>query len=163
MFTPRFQAGDMISHLESQLFLRDRIISGRISFDGHIRNIMPLSRTTEHYILPSFIDGHVHGKGRTDTMDGVAAIKTLFRFHLAHDTTPLLLTTITIPWAEVMGTLRAVADVCDWGAQDGSRIHGAHLGVPFVSPTSWVPSCRSISNRQAGMWPKRSQPALSAS
>ncbi|GBR46222.1 N-acetylglucosamine-6-phosphate deacetylase [Gluconobacter roseus] len=123
-----------MSHLEGRLVLRDRIVSGRVSFDSHIRDIAPLSETTDRYILPGFIDGHVHGGGGADTMDGVAAIETLSRFHLAHGTTTILPTTITAPWPEVMDALRAVAEVCDRGVQAGPRIHGAHLEGPFVSP-----------------------------
>lgn len=121
-------------HLEGRLVLRDRIVSGQVSFDSHIRNITPLADTPNRYILPGFIDGHVHGGGGADTMDGVAAIETLSRFHLAHGTTTILPTTITAPWQEVMDALRAVALVRDQGVQNGPRIHGAHLEGPFVSP-----------------------------
>ncbi len=124
----------MMSHLDGRVVLRDRIVSGRVSFDSHIRDITPLPEASERYILPGFIDGHVHGGGGADTMDGTAAIETLSRFHLAHGTTTILPTTITAPWADVMDALRAVAEVCDRGVQAGPRIHGAHLEGPFVSP-----------------------------
>lgn len=124
----------MMLHLDGRIVLRDRVVSGRVSFDSHIRDITPLSGAVERYILPGFIDGHVHGGGGADTMDGVAAIETLSRFHLAHGTTTILPTTITAPWPEVMDALRAVASVCDRGLEDGPRIHGAHLEGPFVSP-----------------------------
>ncbi|MFT8346781.1 N-acetylglucosamine-6-phosphate deacetylase [Gluconobacter oxydans] len=123
-----------MSHLDGRVVLRDRIVSGRVSFDSHIRDITPLPEASERYILPGFIDGHVHGGGGADTMDGTAAIETLSRFHLAHGTTTILPTTITAPWADVMDALRAVAEVCDRGVQAGPRIHGAHLEGPFVSP-----------------------------
>lgn len=84
----------MMSHLDGRIVLRDRVVSGRVSFDSHIRDIAPLSEASERYILPGFIDGHVHGGGGADTMDGVAAIETLSRFHLGHGTTTILPTTI---------------------------------------------------------------------
>ncbi|GBR66927.1 N-acetylglucosamine-6-phosphate deacetylase [Gluconobacter kanchanaburiensis NBRC 103587] len=121
-------------HLEGNIVLRDRVVSGRVGFDSHIREIMPLPAVVERYILPGFIDGHVHGGGGADTMDGVAAIETLSRFHLRHGTTTILPTTITAPWSDVMNALRAVAEVCDRGLRDGPRIYGAHLEGPFVSP-----------------------------
>ncbi len=124
----------MMVHLDGRLVLRDRIVSARVSFDSHIRDITPLPGTVDRYILPGFIDGHVHGGGGADTMDGVAAIETLSRFHLRHGTTTILPTTITAPWAEVMDALRAVAAVHDRGVESGPRIHGAHLEGPFVSP-----------------------------
>lgn len=124
----------MISHLDGNLVLRDRIVPGRVTFDSHIRDLEPLKNAGKRYILPGFIDGHVHGGGGADTMDGVDAIKTLARFHMAHGTTTILPTTITAPWNKVMTALKAVAEVCKNGVKNGPRIHGAHLEGPFVSP-----------------------------
>ncbi|GAN89519.1 N-acetylglucosamine-6-phosphate deacetylase [Gluconobacter frateurii M-2] len=124
----------MTSHLDGNLVLRDRIVPGRVTFDSHIRDLEPLKNAGKRYILPGFIDGHVHGGGGADTMDGVEAIKTLARFHMAHGTTTILPTTITAPWSEVMAALKAVAEVCKNGIENGPRIHGAHLEGPFVSP-----------------------------
>ncbi|WP_175282573.1 N-acetylglucosamine-6-phosphate deacetylase [Gluconobacter morbifer] len=123
-----------MSYLDGQIVLRDRIVAGRVHFDSHIRQIDPASTASDRYILPGFIDGHVHGGGGADTMDGVDAIETLSRFHLDHGTTTILPTTITAPWSDVMDTLRAVKEVCDRGIRNGPRVHGAHLEGPFVSP-----------------------------
>ncbi|MFT8355115.1 MAG: N-acetylglucosamine-6-phosphate deacetylase [Gluconobacter japonicus] len=124
----------MISHLDGNLVLRDRIVPGRVTFDSHIRDLEPLKNAGKRYILPGFIDGHVHGGGGADTMDGVEAIETLARFHMAHGTTTILPTTITAPWDDVISALKAVAEVCERGIENGPRIHGAHLEGPFVSP-----------------------------
>ena len=124
----------MTSHLDGNLVLRDHIVPGRVTFDSHIRDLEPLKNAGKRYILPGFIDGHVHGGGGADTMDGVEAIETLARFHMAHGTTTILPTTITAPWNDVMSALRAVAEVCKHGIENGPRIHGAHLEGPFVSP-----------------------------
>lgn len=124
----------MTSFLDGNLVLRDRIVPGRVGFDSHVRTVEPRVDVGTRYILPGFIDGHVHGGGGADTMDGAAAIETLSRFHLAHGTTTILPTTITAPWVEVMGALRAVAEVRRGGLDAGPRVHGAHLEGPFVSP-----------------------------
>ena len=48
------------------------------------------------YILPGFIDLHVHGGGGADAMDAtVQALKTMARTHAAHGTTALVPTTMT--------------------------------------------------------------------
>lgn len=120
--------------LEGRIVLPRRIMPGRIVFDGQIRAIAPCSEAPRHYILPGFIDCHVHGGDGADTMDGAAAIGRLSRFHLAHGTTTILPTTITRPWSDVMDALRAVAEVRRAGVPDGPDIHGAHLEGPFVSP-----------------------------
>ncbi|GAA4484574.1 N-acetylglucosamine-6-phosphate deacetylase [Gluconacetobacter asukensis] len=120
--------------LEGRVVLPQRIMPGRIAFDGHIREIAACPDAPRHYILPGFIDCHVHGGDGADTMDGVAAIGRLSRFHLSHGTTTILPTTITRPWPDVMDALRAIAEVRRVGVANGPDIHGAHLEGPFVSP-----------------------------
>ncbi|GBR06553.1 N-acetylglucosamine-6-phosphate deacetylase [Acetobacter oeni] len=120
--------------LSGQIVLPDRILPGCLSFEGRIDEIVPDTSAPERYILPGFIDGHVHGGDGADTMDGVEAIHHLSRYHMAHGTTTILPTTITRPWADVMSALHAVAEVCRTGIKSGPRVHGVHLEGPFVSP-----------------------------
>lgn len=47
-----------MAYLEGRIVLRDHIVSGRVDFDSHIREIVPQSGVPERYILPGFIDGH---------------------------------------------------------------------------------------------------------
>lgn len=124
----------MTRHLDGQLVLPDRVLPGRVTFDTHIRAIDSLASVPNRYILPGFVDGHVHGGGGADTMDGPDAIRTLSRFHMSHGTTTILPTTITAPWADVMAALCAIAEIHEAGVEKGPRIHGAHLEGPFVSP-----------------------------
>ena len=49
------------------------------------------------YILPGFIDLHVHGGGGADVMEGGDAIETITRTHARFGTTSLLATTMTAP------------------------------------------------------------------
>jgi N-acetylglucosamine-6-phosphate deacetylase len=131
---------DAIMILEGSLVLPDRVAAGRITFDGTIHAIAVDGAVEDsgdgaaRYILPGFIDAHVHGGDGADTMDGVGAIRRLARFHLAHGTTTILPTTITRPWPDVMDALHAVAEAMRAGPADGPVIHGAHLEGPFVSP-----------------------------
>nr|WP_242403035.1 N-acetylglucosamine-6-phosphate deacetylase [Deinococcus deserti] len=85
-------------------------------------------------ILPGFIDTHVHGGGGGDTMDGVKGIREMARTHARFGTTTLLPTTMTAPWPEVVGALRAVKAVMEEGVDGGADIPGAHLEGPFISP-----------------------------
>lgn len=120
--------------LSGHLVLPDQILPGTITFSENIQDISANTSVPDRYILPGFIDGHVHGGNGADTMDGVEAIHTLARFHAAHGTTTILPTTITRPWADVMDTLRAVADVVRTQCPGGPMVYGAHLEGPFVSP-----------------------------
>lgn len=120
--------------LSGHLVLPDRILSGSLTFSSTIHTVAEGRDVPDRYILPGFIDGHVHGGNGADTMDGVEAIHTLSKFHASHGTTTILPTTITRPWADVMETLRAVAEVVRTQIPNGPVVHGAHLEGPFVSP-----------------------------
>lgn len=124
----------MSQMLSGEIVLHDRTVSGSIRFDSHIEAIEPGASPGDCYILPGFIDGHVHGGDNADTMDGLEAIRTLSRFHMRHGTTTILPTTITRPWDDVMSALHAIAEAMRHQDEEGPRIHGAHLEGPFVSP-----------------------------
>ncbi|OUI96081.1 N-acetylglucosamine-6-phosphate deacetylase [Acetobacter indonesiensis] len=121
-------------NLSGHLVLPDRIIAGTLEFSETITTVSETASVPDRYILPGFIDGHVHGGNGADTMDGVSAIHTLSRFHATHGTTTILPTTITRPWADVMDALHAVAEVVRTQIPNGPVVHGAHLEGPFVSP-----------------------------
>ncbi len=100
------------------------------------------------YLLPGYIDVHVHGGGGADTMDGAEAVRALAAFHLRHGTTSLLPTTITNPLDRVLDALAGVAEVvaeqrrgdAESAAPDSGRrrpaaaVLGANLEGPFISP-----------------------------
>lgn len=111
------------------------IVPGVVAFGERITDIRPATGVPDRFVLPGFIDAHVHGGDGGDTMDGVAGIATLARFHLRHGSTTLLPTTITRPWAEVMQALHAVVAARQTPAPGAARLHGAHLEGPFLNPT----------------------------
>lgn len=124
-----------MTQLRGQIVLPDRVMPGVVSFDGSgIGAVTPDAGAGRRYILPGFVDGHVHGGDGADTMDGVAAIHRLSAFHLRCGTTTILPTTITRPWDEVMEALRAIAAAAAERNPAGPEIYGAHLEGPFVSP-----------------------------
>lgn len=60
-----------MTELSGNLVLPNTIVSGSINFETTIQNIIPTKHETDRYILPGFIDGHIHGGDGADTMDGV--------------------------------------------------------------------------------------------
>ena len=120
--------------LSGLLVLPGGVQPGRITFDQTIQRIEPGTADETRYILPGFIDTHVHGGGGGDTMDGVGGIRTLARFHARHGTTTLLPTTITNPWEDILRALDAVREVMAEGVLGGADLVGAHLEGPFISP-----------------------------
>ncbi len=108
--------------------------AGELEFDTGIIGIKSRLSAPNRFIAPGFIDVHVHGGGGGDTMDGLEGIKTLSSFHAAHGTTSLLATTITNPWENVLKALKNIQQAMNAKNWVGSRILGAHLEGPFVSP-----------------------------
>ncbi len=132
----------MIS-LEGRILSAIGWVEGVIRFENSILEITPASiPASAPWIVPGFIDVHVHGGAGADTMDGEDEVLELARFHATHGTTALLPTTITNPWLNVLEGLRYVRRAMKMQAESlqmgdnltGARVLGAHLEGPFISP-----------------------------
>jgi N-acetylglucosamine-6-phosphate deacetylase len=88
-----------------------------------------------HYIIPGYIDLHVHGGGGSDYMDGTPdAVRRSNRVHLRHGTTTIFPTTTTGTTAELDRMLNACAEVRrQWTVEDGARIGGVHYYGPYFA------------------------------
>jgi len=86
-----------------------------------------------NYIVPGFIDVHVHGGGGADTMDGsVDAISRIARTHCRYGTTSFLPTTMTVAKECIESSLAAVKEASIKGTK-GAQILGIHLEGPFIN------------------------------
>lgn len=128
-----------------QLVLPDRIIVGGsvLAENGKITAIdTPCSADAEMvdakggYILPGFVDIHVHGGGDGDFMDcDPESFRKAARAHCSHGTTALCPTTMTC--ADFL--LEEVIDLfleVKAQPQDGAELLGLHLEGPFFSAAS---------------------------
>ena len=83
------------------------------------------------YLVPGYVDLHVHGGAGADFMDGSAqAFRTVCRAHARHGTTSLLPTTTVARHDQIM----AVLDMCRRFRREdtgGSRVLGAHFYGPY--------------------------------
>ena len=86
------------------------------------------------WVLPGFIDLHVHGGGGHDSMAGGDAVAHIARAHARHGTTALLATTMTAPRGEIEAALRAMAPACAQRPAGGAAVLGAHLEGPYLNP-----------------------------
>src|SRR6266403_1118186 len=90
-----------------------------------------------NYLAPGFIDLHVHGALRRDSMEASAeAFRAICDFHARGGTTSLLLTTATAPLETLDGVLRAVRDCIGRRARrprPTGAIAGVHVEGPFIS------------------------------
>lgn len=89
------------------------------------------------WLVPGFVDLHVHGGGGADVMDGPDAARTVAAFHARHGTTALCPTTVTRPLDELR---RVVAELGAAGEEGGAaerpgraRLLGVHLEGPFIN------------------------------
>jgi N-acetylglucosamine-6-phosphate deacetylase len=103
------------------------------------------------WIVPGFVDIHVHGADGADYMDGnVEAIKTANRAHLRHGTTTIFPTTTTGSPAQVRRMLDACIEVRrNWTAADGARIGGVHLYGPYFAKEKV--GCHAVEGRRDPM------------
>lgn len=109
----------------------------RVGSDGRIATLegsmSPPAPPPRCYLLPGFIDLHVHGGGGADIMEGDEAALRVSGSHAAFGTTSLLATTTTAPLAELERVLRDLGQAMA-GPRHGARILGVHLEGPYLNP-----------------------------
>lgn len=89
---------------------------------------------TGDYLLPGFVDVHIHACCGQDTMQGESAVRAMSRELYAAGVAAFLPTTMSAPPRE---TARAVADIRAVMAQPeirGARVLGVHMEGPFLHP-----------------------------
>lgn len=89
------------------------------------------------YLLPGFVDIHVHGGGSYDFLDEAPeAIDTVTGTHARHGTTSLLATTLTCPDDILARGIEAIGNAIVSPSSGGSEILGIHLEGPYFSAAS---------------------------
>ena len=81
------------------------------------------------WLLPGFIDLHVHGGGGHDFASSPEDLAAGVAFHASHGTTRTLISLVTAPVEATIQRLRWVADA----VESGGSVLGAHLEGPFLS------------------------------
>ncbi|MBV8666407.1 MAG: N-acetylglucosamine-6-phosphate deacetylase [Burkholderiaceae bacterium] len=116
----------------------DGWVKGDLHFDGRVLDIKGVAAdpadNRDDYILPGFIDLHVHGGGGRDVMDAGEAVHVIARMHARHGTTSMLATTMTSPMSDLEQALQAIGHAC-WSRRSGTaRVLGVHLEGPYINP-----------------------------
>ena len=116
--------------------------NGYICYDTHIRALGPMSAFSPvsvetiwdakgAYVMPGFLDIHIHGFGGADTMDGTQeALETISKSVRRTGVTGFLPTTMTMPTEAILQALDAVKTFVR--PDSGARVFGVHLEGPFI-------------------------------
>lgn len=87
-----------------------------------------------HFILPGFIDIHIHGGRGYDFCDNDhAGYDQICAFHASHGTTSIMATVYPQPFEAMLETIRCLRDYCETRG-DSTLIEGIHLEGPFLNP-----------------------------
>jgi len=88
----------------------------------------------DKYIVPGYIDIHVHGGGGSDVMDGdYEAINQIAISHSHFGTTSFLPTTMTTSKDKIIRSLRSICGAVKKGTA-GAEILGIHMEGPYINP-----------------------------
>ncbi|MGZ4192626.1 MAG: N-acetylglucosamine-6-phosphate deacetylase [Solirubrobacteraceae bacterium] len=124
--TPSGVAGDGWVHVEGELIVS--VGAGQPAIDA------PLVDLEGAWLLPGFVDLHMHGGGghsvaaSREAMDGAVA------FHRRHGTTATVVSLMTAPVDELAEQLTWAAELHRRGPTPGGHVLGSHLEGPFLSP-----------------------------
>ncbi len=118
----------------------DGVIKGNIELkEGIISNITSqsikgLTFDQEVYVLPGFIDTHVHGANGSDTMDKtIKDLDNISKTLAREGTTAFLATTITEDKTSIIKALENVHQYMKGNYQEGAKLLGVHLEGPFIN------------------------------
>jgi len=84
------------------------------------------------WLLPGFVDLHMHGGGGHDVTDSPEAMAQAVAFHHRHGTTATLVSLMTAPVDQLCEQLAWAAELTGRGGTPA--VLGAHLEGPFLSP-----------------------------
>jgi N-acetylglucosamine-6-phosphate deacetylase len=128
----------MIELSGADLVLPDRIMSpGTLVIDaGTIVSIRPAATGTlqHHYIVPGFIDVHVHGVGGVDVLDGAGSVAAIARRLPRYGVTSFCPTTTACDPLALRAVLAEIRERRHAADDRGARVLPAHLESNFINP-----------------------------
>ncbi|RRD94583.1 N-acetylglucosamine-6-phosphate deacetylase [Clostridiales bacterium COT073_COT-073] len=121
---------------EGKVLLFDQTIKAIIDkneWDGQADQILDAAGA---YVVPGFIDVHIHGFNGADVMDGkTESLTTMAKGLTANGVTSFLATTMTMGVPYIRAALEAVKNYTEDEqlARQGAEIVGVHLEGPFIN------------------------------
>ncbi len=122
--------------VRGRLVLEDRVAAGRVVVeDGRIAGVeLDESEGAGPWIMPGFVDVHVHGWGGHDAMGPGGSLDGMARALLRRGVTSFLPTAITAPLDALLAFAGRVRDWMPQAPFDGADPLGFNLEGPFISP-----------------------------
>ncbi|BBH21468.1 N-acetylglucosamine-6-phosphate deacetylase [Paenibacillus baekrokdamisoli] len=122
--------------IEGSLLVDNGIISAIIAGntdDASLENAIPTIDGAGGWLLPGFIDIHVHGGYGADFMEATEeAYHTITKFHASNGTTRMLATTVTASPEDIDSVLHAASAYMN-ASMPYAALEGVHLEGPFIS------------------------------
>lgn len=124
---------DRILH-DSSVLIADKTIA---AIGGPCPDDASVIDARGQWILPGFIDIHVHGGGGADFMDAeIEAFRTAAHAHALHGTTAMVPTTMTCEDALLEKVIDCYLEAEKTGNENGATFLGLHLEGPYFSAAS---------------------------
>ena len=123
--------------VRGRLVLEDRVSPGRVIVaDGRIASVqLDGAEAMGPWIMPGFVDVHVHGWGGHDAMGTGGALSGMARALLTRGVTSFLPTAVTAPLDALRGFADRVRAWIPGAPPDGAEPLGFNLEGPFISPS----------------------------
>ena len=84
------------------------------------------------FLVPGFVDVHIHAFGGRDTMQGEEAVRAMSRDLLKLGVAAFCPTTMSADPEETLRAIRGIRAVMDRPEKEGARVLGAHMEAPFL-------------------------------
>jgi N-acetylglucosamine-6-phosphate deacetylase len=102
---------------EGSILTSNGWVTGKVEFAGHAisvidgRTLAPGAKPKGPFVLPGFIDLHVHGGGGGDWQGGEEGVRTFVRYHTSYGTTVIAPTTAIGPVPVIEKSLSAITSI----------------------------------------------------
>ncbi|GAB4221848.1 MAG: N-acetylglucosamine-6-phosphate deacetylase [Francisella sp.] len=118
------------------VIVKDNVISDIVAdAKSSIFNLPVINIGSDDYVIPGFIDIHIHGSKGADVMDcDIDALRVISKSLYTQGVTSYLATTMTASNEQILKAMCAIKEYSSNSYSNSAKIIGVHLEGPFISP-----------------------------